>query len=568
MNFKILYIVLLLCAVLQLHAQTKLSEAEQKRFDYYFLESVNCKLKQDYTSAYQMLEHCLAINPTSAAAHYELSQYYLILGQAEKGLEALEKAVEYAPDNYWYGQGLANLYLQQGQEGKALELIEEMTRRFPDHVELLYTLETLYDRSRQYEKVIEVLNILEQRRGKSEALTMEKYRIYRQMDDEKSAFREIESLVKEYPNEMRYQVALGDAYLQTGKRDKAHQIYKDVLKREPDNAAALYSLASYYELTDQKDLYEQTLDSLLINKKVEDAVKVNVMRRLIVEVEQSGQDSTKVINRFERILQQDTENADLTMLYVQYLIAKNMQKESKPVLRKLLQIDPTNSSGRMMLLQDAVNVEDYAEIINLCEAGVEASPDALEFYYYLSIAYAHEQRHDDVIRTCKAALEHTNDQSTKEVVSDFYSMLGDTYHTKGDLTQAFEAYEKAIEQNANNISALNNYAYYLSLEKRDLDRAEEMSYKTVKAEPENGTYLDTYAWILFVKGNYTQAKLYIDMALKSEDAQSADIMEHCGDIYYKTGDTAGALEYWQKALELGSSSSKLKQKISQKKYVE
>ena len=285
-------------------------------------------------------------------------------------------------------------------------------------------------------------------------------------------------------------------------------------------------------------------------------------------LEETGQDWTINLNRFERYLLRDTELSDLTMLYVMYLIANNKHQESRPVLRKLLQIDPTNSSGRMMLLQDAVNVEDYAEIINLCEAGVEASPDVLEFYYYLAIAYAHEKRNDDVIRTCKAALEHTNEQSTKEVVSDFYSMLGYTYHTKGDLEQAYEAYEKAIEQNANNISALNNYAYYLSLERRDLDRAEEMSYKTVKAEPEDAIYLDTYSWILFLKGNYKRAKLYIEKALKSEDAQSADIMEHCGDIYFKTGDTAGALEYWQKALELGSSSTKLKQKISQKKYLE
>ena len=136
------------------------------------------------------------------------------------------------------------------------------------------------------------------------------------------------------------------------------------------------------------------------------------------------------------------------------------------------------------------------------------------------------------------------------------------------MTEAYQAYEKAIETYGNNVGALNNYAYYLSLEKRDLDKAEEMSYKTVKAEPENGTYLDTYAWILFVKGNYTQAKLYIDMAMKADGDKSADVVEHCGDIYYMAGETAAAVEYWKQALELGSQSAKLKQKINQKKYVE
>jgi len=565
------FLIIMLFALLPLQAQTiqmKLSEAEQKRFDYYFFESVNSKLKQDYDSAYEFLRHCLAINPTSSSALYELSQYHLMLGQQKQGIEALKKAVHYAPDNYWYGQGLANLYLQQGETEKATELIEQLAERFPSRMELLLTLETLYSRAQQWDKVIGVLNQLEQRQGKNEGITMEKFRVYQQKGDEKNAFKEIEGLVNEYPKDLRYVVVQGDAYLQAGKRDKAYQLYQQVLEQEPDNANALYSLANYYELTDKHQEYEQTLDALLLNNKVEDVVKVNVMRRLIVQVEQEGRDSTQVIDRFERILQQESENADMTMLYVQYLMSKNMTEEAKPVLQKVLEIDPTNGNARMMLLQDAITAEDYREIIRLCEAGVEASPEALEFYYYLSIAYAHEQRFDDVLSICRRALEQTNESSVKEVVSDFHAMMGDAYHSKGQLSLAYEAYEKAIEFNGNNISALNNYAYYLSLEKRDLDRAEEMSYKVIKAEPNNGTYLDTYAWVLFVKGNYTQAKIFIDMAMKSDAEKSADVVEHCGDIYYKNGETAAALEYWKQAQQLGGDSEKLKKKISTRKYVE
>ena len=114
---------------------------------------------------------------------------------------------------------------------------------------------------------------------------------------------------------------------------------------------------------------------------------------------------------------------------------------------------------------------------------------------------------------------------------------------------------------------MNNYAYYLSVERRDLDKAEEMSYKTVKAEPNNATYLDTYAWILFEKGNYAEARLYIDDAMKNDGAQSDVVVEHCGDIYYMTGDVDGALKYWNQALEMGSKSKTIKQKIAKKKYI-
>ena len=374
---------------------------------------------------------------------------------------------------------------------------------------------------------------------------MEKFRIYLQKKDNQSAFREIESLVEEYPMDMRYQVILGDVYMQNDKKDEAYNIYKKVLATEPDNAMAMYSLASYYEQTGQKELYEQQLDTLLLNKKVPSDTKLNVMRQFVVENERAGRDSTRVIN----------------------LLAKKMNKETMPVLERVLDIDPTNTAARMTLLGEAIRKEDYKEVIRLCEAGIESNPDMLEFYFYLSIAYNQADRTDDALAICKKGLENIPEKSDKEFVSNFYAIMGDIYHTKKMNTEAYAAYDSALVYNSANLGALNNYAYYLSLERRDLDKAEEMSYKTVKSEPKNSTYLDTYAWILFEKGNYAEARLYIDDAIKNDKDQSDTILEHGGDIYYMTGDVDGALKYWKQAQEVGSESKTLKKKIEKKKYI-
>ena len=237
------------------------------------------------------------------------------------------------------------------------------------------------------------------------------------------------------------------------------------------------------------------------------------------------------------------------------------------MLERILDIEPTNTAARMMLLGEAVSKGDYREVIRLCEAGVEANPEMLEFYFYLAIGYNQAERSDDALATCREALENVTESSKKEVVSDFYSIMGDIYHTKKMNAEAYAAYDSALVYNPANIGALNNYAYYLSLERRDLDKAEEMSYKTVKAEPKNATYLDTYAWILFEKGNYAEARLYIDDAMKNNGAESDTIVEHCGDIYYMTGDVEGALKYWKQAQEMNSSSKTLKKKIEKKKYI-
>ena len=549
-------------------AQSSLTPEQQRKYDYFFLEAMRLKEKKDYASAFGLLQHCLDIHPNAASALYEVSQYYMFLRQVPQGQEALEKAVANAPDNYWYSQGLASLYQQQNELDKAVTLLEQMVVRFPAKQDPLFNLLDLYGRQEKYDEVISTLNRLEKRRGKNEQLSMEKFRIYLQMKDDKKAFQEIESLVQEYPMDMRYQVILGDVYLQNGKKQEAYDVYQKVLAAEPDNPMAIFSMASYYKQTGQEELYQQQLDTLLLNKKVTPDTKVGVMRQMIVENEQADKDSTQIIALFDRIMKQEQDDPQIPMLYAQYLLSKNMESESVPVLEQVVDLDPTNKAARMMLIGAAVKKEDYKQIIKVCEPGIEATPDALEFYYYLAVAYNQAEKPDSVISICKRALEHTTADSKKEIVSDFYSILGDMYHTQKQMKEAYAAYDSALVYNPSNIGALNNYAYYLSVERRDLDKAEEMSYKTVKAEPNNATYLDTYAWILFEKGNYAEARIYIDNAMKSEGGDKSDvIVEHCGDIYYMTGDVDGALTYWKKALEMGSESKTLKQKIEKKKYI-
>ena len=402
---------------------------QQRKFDYFYLEAARLKVQKDYGAAFNMLQHCLAINPDASSALYELAQYYMFLKQVPQGIAALEKAVANAPDNFWFSQGLANIYLQENELDKAVVLLEDMATRFTDKMDPLYNLLEIYNRQEQYDKVIAILNKLEDKMGKNEQLSMEKFRIYLQKKDNKSAFREIESLVAEYPMDSRYQVVLGDVYMQNGKKDEAYNIYQKVLKEEPENALAMFSLASYYEQMGQKELYQQQLDTLLLNKKVPSDTKLSVMRQVVVQSEQEGKDSTQVINLFNRIMEQDPDDAQLPMLYAQYLLSKKMNKESLPVLRQVLAIDPTNTAARMMLLGEAVSKDDYKDVMQLCEAGIEANPDMLEFYFYLAIAYNQAERTDDALAISQKALEQVKDNSNKDVISNFYAIIGDAYHS-------------------------------------------------------------------------------------------------------------------------------------------
>ena len=414
--------------------ETLLSAEQQRKYDYFFLEAMRMKGKNEYDAAFGLLQHCLDINPTASSALYEISQYYMFLRQVPQGQVALEQAVAFAPDNYWYSQGLVSLYQQQNELDKAAALLEKMVTRFPSKQDPLFSLLDIYSRQEKYNDVISTLNRLEKRLGKNEQLSMEKFRIYLQMKDDKKAFQEIESLVQEYPMDMRYQVILGDVYLQNGKKQEAYDAYQKVLAVEPDNPMALFSMASYYEQTGQKELYQQQLDTLLLNKKVTSDTKISVMRQVIAENEQSSaKDSTQVIALFDRMMKQDMDDPQIPMLYSQYLLSKNMEQEAVPVLEQVVDLDPTNKAARLMLVSAAVKKEDYKQIIKVCEPGIEATPDALELYYYLAIAYHQAEQTDSVLSVCSRALEHVTADTRKEVISDFYSIMGDIYHTKKQM---------------------------------------------------------------------------------------------------------------------------------------
>ena len=556
-----------------------LSPEERRKFDYYFLEAVRLKGKGDVDAAFEMYSHCLDIHPESAATLYELGKFYMYLGQPQKGEECLRKAMMVEPKNYWYKETLAAYYQNKGENAKAIDVIEQMAAESPSRLEPLMALVDLYNRTKDYGKVIHTLNRLEQLDGKSEQISMEKFRMYQAMDSTEHAFAEIKNLADEYPYDMRYLTILGDVYMENGKEDEAYQAYQQVFSKEPGYVPAMLSMASYYEKKGMDSLYRAQLDSLLLNRKVESWTKVNIMRQLIYRSERGDRDSTKIVGLFDSMLEQEQENADVAMLAAQYLLSKRMDEAAKPVLWKVVDIDPENKPARLQLLSFAISKEDLNEVIKICAPAVEYMPEALEFYYYWGLAHYQQDQKDEAMEVFQKGIRQVGPESDKNMASDFYSILGDLYHQKKMNAEAYAAYDSALVYRPDNVGALNNYAYYLSVERKNLDKAEEMSYRTVKAEPTNGTYLDTYAWILFEKGKYAEARIYIDQAMQNGGDKSSVVVEHCGDIYFLSGEPEKALEYWKQAEILagepvGEGSEPrtekelklLKKKIANKKY--
>ena len=546
--------------------EVTLSVADQRKYEYYFLEALKLEKLERYDEAFEMLQHCLAICPTAPSAQSKLANYYFALNKKDKALEALLCAVEGEPDNYWYHQTLAGYYQGNREYDKAIAVIEEMQQRFPKrNGELLPALVGLYGHTGQYDKVIDVLTRLEVIAGKSEAISMEKVRNYLLMGDAENAFGEVEALVDEYPDDAYYRVILAEVYMDHGRAPEAERILHDILDEDPDNAPAKITLTEYYKQQGDTANYLATAESVMMSVEVNEELKVRLMAQLIKE----DADSAWAMDVFERAMALPQQSARLGYLCVQYMLYLEQPEERvRPILLRMLEVEPDHIPARSQLLSYAAQRNDVKEMVSICSEGIDYSPEVLEYYYYKGIGLCYYMGlPEEALEIYRQAIRQITEKSDGQMVSDIYTEMGNLLQNDGREDEASASYESALEYNPDNILALNNYAYLLAEAGANLEKAEQMSWRAIGMEPDNATYLDTYAWVLYKMHRYEEALDYMERALAVETLPGDVLYEHAGDICHGLGKTERALDYWRKALalqrEAGTVDKNLERKIKE-----
>ena len=574
MKKRIFSIIVVVGWCLMASAQQLSSDAQ--RYNKFFLDAVCERLKGNHDAAFDLFQHCIELNPQAPEAYFYSAQYFSVLKKNEQVLSYLEKAYELNPENSTYAETLAQAYSSAGLVGKAIDVFEGLVSREPDRDDVLAMLYESYLEIDDNQKAIDALERIEALDGKNERLTIAKSELYTRMGNKKAAIAEMKSLADQYPNDLNYRVMYGDALLQNGQKKQALAIYQSVLKEEPDNVQAQLSLVGYFAAEGDNDKADEMNEKLLLNENVDTQTRVEIMRREVVNNLQNGGDSTRVLNLFRKTLAMPEPDVDMALMCAAYMKLKEMPSDSvNGMYEKTLQLAPDNSFARLQLVASAWENERLDEVIELCKAARQYNPDDMAFYYYQGFAYYRQDDFDNALDAFQNGVSVITDESNPDIASDFYEVMGELLYKKGKVREAFAAYDSCLVWKEDKISCMNNYAYYLSELGEQLDKAERMSYKTIKAEPENATFLDTYAWILFKQERYAEAKIYIDQTLQYDPQASAILLEHAGDIYAKCGDMEKALDFWQQSLAKASDDSEvkaehkelLKKKIKLKKYL-
>ena len=547
-----------------------ISANDKKRYDYFFLEAIRQQGKGKNNEAFELLEHARSIRPNAAEVYYYQSMLYAQMQQDSMAQACLEKAVALNPDNQTYAEQLAQYYIANKDYDSATEAYEQLFAHNHDNTDALRVLIQLYQQQQNYPKMLSTLNRLELEEGESEQFALSKMRVYEMMGDKKAAYNALKTLSDQHPLDMTYKTMLGN-WLMQNKRDKeAYKLFVDVLKEEPDNAYAESSLYDYYNAVGQEEEAHKMLDRILMGKNVDVDTKLVMVRSFIQDNESKGGDSTKVLALFDKVLDVPKPAGEIAELRAAYMNLKKMPVDSvNNAYRKVLDIAPDNASARLQLVQNLWNDKKYDEVISMTEQAQEYNPDEMVFYYFGGMAQYQKGNENATLSTFRKALGQINEKSVPALVSDLYMIMGDILHKKGEEKEAFAAYDSCLQWKDDNIPGLNNYAYYLSETNEDLQKAERMSYKTIKAEPKSSTYLDTYAWILFKEERYNEAKIYIDQAKQNLDSldSNATIFEHIADIYSMNGMVEEAMKYWQMAYDAGNKTDGIDLKMKNKRYM-
>lgn len=545
----------------------QLSPEQQRKFDYFYYEAANLKNAGKYDAAYDLFSYCLSLDTASSPVLYELAMFQLQRNRPEKAVEMLKSAVAHSDDNFTYRMTLAGLYRNLGMYGEASDSYEELVKRYPDKSELNYYLADALTQEGEIGAAIDAYNVLESTMGMNETLSLQKFKLYQTLKQPDKAFEEIEKLANKYPMNARYRLLMGDLHLENEDTEKALACYQQAHEIDPDDPRYIVSMANYYDQTGDKEAAEQEIRDALVNEKLDVETKVGILSRYVQRLQQTQQGIENANSLFQTLLDQHPEDTELKLMYGSLLMAQQKEEEAKFQFQLVTEMEPSNEGAWQQLLNISLKGEDIPEVIRICTRCKELFPEAPEYYFYLGIGYYMQEKYQESLDTYYAGLKIIP-EGNGVVKSNFYGQIGDLYYQMEKMDEAYKAYDEALKYNENNAPVLNNYSYFLTLDKKDLKKAERMAAQCIKLEPDNATYLDTYAWVFFVQGNYTLAKIYIENALSKDKTNSAELVDHYGDILYMSGEKDKALEQWKKAKEMGKDTDVLKQKIAKGIYIE
>lgn len=541
-------------------------ENTKQLYNYYYTEGERQRVLGNNEAAFVLLSEASRIDTSAPAGQFALANYYMQLNRPDTAIYMLHKAAEGDTTQYWYNFFYARITSLAGLNDEATRIWRRLIRQHPDKPELNSALANSLLAQGDVKAALACYDSLENSTGPSEPLTIKKMELYEQMGDTVAMIAEAEKLQQTYPSNTSYMLLLGDVYANLHRDSAAWEMYEKVSRIEPDNGYLYLSRASYYALQGDSTAYHREMKTALANSNIDMETKLGIFREYIAALVAKQVNLEALDTLYVNIIEQYPQEPLVRQLYGFYLYVIKDYTRASEQYSIAADLAPTEADTWVHLIALYLMDEQYERAIETGYRALQYIHDTSTIYEMTSAALVQQKRYDEAAQLLINAINQCTN-ITPQQQSSLYGQLGDIYHQTGQTDKAYEQYDKALNLYASNIAVLNNYSYFLALEGKELSKAERMSAMTIKEFPDEPTYLDTYAYILFRKESYSLARIYIERAIEKSKEPSAEILEHYGDILACLGDTDAAVEQWQKALDAGGEKERLETKIEKREYI-
>lgn len=547
----------------------ELSDTEKARATAIFIDASRERLLGNPKDAADLFQESLKVDPNNAAAMYELATIYFNSRKDDnEAIKLISNAIKIDPKNEWYRILLADIYSQLNKSEEAAKEYEKLITELPKKPEYMYEWATQLLKAGKYDDAIKVYNRIENELGISEEISIQKHNIYLSMKQGDKAVDEIKKLVAAFPGNSRYLGILADLYLSMKKTDEAFELYGKMEQLNPTDPMLHLSLANYYREKGDKEKSFSELKNAFQNPDLNIDTKINILLSYyaITEKETNKELISQALQLTQILVETHPKEGKAYAMYGDFLYREGKMKEAQEAFRNTVKLDNSKFIVWSQLLQVDYNLGDFEGLLKESNEALEIFPTQSLVYLYNGIANIQLKKYSDAVSILNSGVVYA--KKDKQLSAQFYSTLGDAYNFDKKHKQSDEAYEKALEIDPENSTVLNNYAYYLSLRKEKMEKAEAMSKKSNELEPDNSSFEDTYGWIMYQQGKYKEAKDWIGKSLKSSEKEGGPELEHYGDVLWQLGEKESAIDYWNKAKAAGGGSELLEQKVSTGKLVE
>ncbi len=517
------------------------AQVDVKKNATYFSNGLQSKYREDTQGAIRNFEQALRYMPDDAASMFELSEQYYNVGRVEDAFNMIQQAAYLDPDNKWYQMRLGQFYRNLEQYDDLISLYEGLTARYPDDLEMLSELVDAYLLTQQYDKALQKMDLLERQVGENEVITEQRLNVLKRQNNSQKLIAELEKLIGQNPENLRYYGMLAQVYAENGKDKEALRTYERMKELSPDDPYIHISLLEFYVKNDDMDKSFDELLAVINSRTLDLATKANIYDYWMQQLNSfASQDAVKFLTQLPERVRQCGEafieiHPDSKIGYLilgSYYMSEENAQQSKAMYQQSLSIDSTDFLSWQNLIISESRLNENEAVRDHAIAALKYYPMQPVFYWYAGVASAVLKDNDNAITYLEKGRRYTTDKVQQ---ANFDAFLGDLYHEQGEEEKAFEAYERTLRNDPDNVLVLNNYAYFLALKGQDLDKALEMSTRAVTIEPDNPTYLDTHAWVLYMRGDYKEAEKQMKKALKLLEEPDETYTKHYDAIKSKLG---------------------------------